>query len=551
MTKVFLVEDEYTIREGIKRAIHWEEEGFELVGEAGDGEMAYPRIRETEPDILITDIRMPFMDGLQLATLVKKDLPNIRILILSGYDDFQYAHEAIRIGVAGYLLKPLSVETLLEKLHEIEGSINEEKAKQRTVDYYRKELEDVKALEGQQFLRDVIDGKYSMVEAIEQGREYDMDLAGGCYSVMLMQIRSSGRSSDAVGAYSGSREEIYERIHAGVAEMGYLYEYLQSGETMCFLRRGETAEQLAALQEEGVANFRAYMEQYPNLIWFLAYGEPVERIRDVKHSYETASRKFAMRYMYDVSHVFLYSDPQEIEVTNQRESNIDYRNLDITKMSQRYITNFLQNGSIAETEDFVRDYFASMGKEAVSSYILRQYVVMGTIFCMLSFLETLGVPEDEIYANLGDMQESLRHIERADDTQDYIKDLLIKTLTVRNRISDSRYTALIKEAVDYMRENYSSEEISLQSVASAVNVSASHFSTVFKQETGQNFVEFLTDIRMDKARELLTCTSMRTSDVGYAVGYKDPHYFSYIFKKVQGVSPREYRAQQREGQSEA
>lgn len=551
MTKVFLVEDEYTIREGVKRAIHWEDEGFELVGEASDGEVAYPKIRETQPDILITDIRMPFMDGLQLSALVKKDLPNIRILILSGYDDFKYAHEAISIGVEGYLLKPLSVETLLDKLHEIEASIGEEKARQQAVEDYKRELEGVRSLESQQFLRDVIDGRYSMAEAVEKGRDYDMDLAGGCYSVLLMQIRRGGDTEDAVDTYSKSREEIYERIYDGIAQKGYLYAYLQSAETLCFLRKADTPEQLSALREEGVAAFCEFMEGYPHLIWFLAYGEPVERIRDLKHSYESASRKFAMRYMYNVSHVFLYSDAQETEILNQRESNIDYRNVDITKLSQRYISNFLQNGAITEVDDFVLDYFASMGKDAVDSYILRQYVVMGTIFCMISFLEEIKVPEDEIYENLGDMQDGMQHLASSSETQAYIRDLLVKTLTLRNRVSEHRYTALIQEAVRYMRENYASEEISLQSVASVVNVSASHFSTIFKQETGQNFVEFLTTLRMDKARELLTCTAMRTSDVGYEVGYKDPHYFSYIFKKEQGVSPREYRAQQREGNPQA
>ena len=99
MIKVFLVEDEYAIREGIKKSVDWEKNGFELVGEAGDGEMAFPKILKTKPDILITDIRMPFMDGLELATLVKKELSDIKIVVLSGYDDFNYAKKAISIGV--------------------------------------------------------------------------------------------------------------------------------------------------------------------------------------------------------------------------------------------------------------------------------------------------------------------------------------------------------------------------------------------------------------------------------------------------------------------
>lgn len=114
MLKVFLAEDEVIIRQGIKNTISWEKEGLEFVGDAGDGELAYPLILKTQPDILITDIRMPFMDGLELSRLVRQKLPSIKILILSGYNDFEYARQAIEIGVTDYLLKPISSSQLLE-----------------------------------------------------------------------------------------------------------------------------------------------------------------------------------------------------------------------------------------------------------------------------------------------------------------------------------------------------------------------------------------------------------------------------------------------------
>ena len=117
--KVFLVEDEMIIRNGVKRSIDWEKEGYEFVGEASDGELAYPLILKEKPDIMITDIRMPFMDGMELSRLVKAELPNIKILILSGYDEFQYAKEAIKIGVTDYLLKPISSAKLLEALEKL------------------------------------------------------------------------------------------------------------------------------------------------------------------------------------------------------------------------------------------------------------------------------------------------------------------------------------------------------------------------------------------------------------------------------------------------
>ena len=127
MLKTFLVEDEVVIREMIKKMIPWEQYGFELAGEASDGEMALPLILKSKPDLLITDIKMPFMDGLTLCKLVKKELPNIKIVILSGYDDFNYAKQAISIGVEDYLLKPITKNAFIERLEEIHNRYEHEK----------------------------------------------------------------------------------------------------------------------------------------------------------------------------------------------------------------------------------------------------------------------------------------------------------------------------------------------------------------------------------------------------------------------------------------
>lgn len=124
MLKIFLAEDEVVVRETIKRMIPWEELGFELVGEAADGEMALPLLIRQQPDLLITDIKMPFMDGLTLARLAKKEIPGLKVVILSGYDDFNYAKQAIGIGVEDYLLKPITKNALIERLSEIRSRYN-------------------------------------------------------------------------------------------------------------------------------------------------------------------------------------------------------------------------------------------------------------------------------------------------------------------------------------------------------------------------------------------------------------------------------------------
>ena len=138
MVKVFLVEDESIIRRGIRDNIAWESHGFEFVGEAGDGEYAYPLILNTKPDILITDIKMPFMDGLELSRLVKKSLPKTRIIILSGYNEFEYAKEAIKIGISDYLLKPVTSVSLLDTLKHVADEIREEQEKSRLLEFLEK-----------------------------------------------------------------------------------------------------------------------------------------------------------------------------------------------------------------------------------------------------------------------------------------------------------------------------------------------------------------------------------------------------------------------------
>ena len=135
MYKVFLIEDEIVIREALERMIPWNEYGFELVGKAKDGEIALPMIRKTKPDVLITDIKMPFMDGLTLARLAKKEIPGLKVVILSGYDDFNYAKQAIGIGVEDYLLKPITKNALIERLSEIRSRYEHEKTQK---EYYEK-----------------------------------------------------------------------------------------------------------------------------------------------------------------------------------------------------------------------------------------------------------------------------------------------------------------------------------------------------------------------------------------------------------------------------
>ena len=186
--KVFLVEDEVIIRSGVKKSINWEQEGYEFVGEASDGELAYPMILKEKPDILITDIRMPFMDGLELSRLVKKELPDIKILILSGYDEFEYAKKAIKIGVTEYLLKPISAAKLTEVLNAVAETIRQENEEKNLLETYFAEMRENTERDKMRLFEKLLMGDLSMGEILEAGERFGMNLGASCYKIVLFKI---------------------------------------------------------------------------------------------------------------------------------------------------------------------------------------------------------------------------------------------------------------------------------------------------------------------------------------------------------------------------
>lgn len=347
MYKVFLAEDEIIVREGIRNNIPWDQTPYSLAGEAPDGEIALAMIQDIRPDILITDIRMPFMDGLALSRIVKQSLPWIKIIILSGHDEFEYAREAISIGVEEYLLKPVSSQDMLKTLDKIAGRIGEEKEKLLSVE---------NLIKGDMF---------------------------------MTRLRYAGKKDvDAIiSEYTKTLENGYDEMTA-----------------------------------------------------YLILGEIVMA---------------ASRIVEDL------------------------------------------DGDLKDIAPF------SLEKPVIRSLAASRGI----------FLEKLNA-------------------------------LLTAVIEYRDSHTGGRYRAVIVKAREYINKHYASGDISLSSTASYVGISPNHLSMVFSRETGENFVEYLTRIRLEKAKQLLQNTAMKSAEIAFEVGFSDPHYFSHIFKKNVGLSPREYRLSQ-------
>ena len=539
--KVFLVEDEMVIRRGIKNSIDWEKEWYIFCGEASDGELAYPMIIKEKPDILITDIRMPFMDGLELCKLVKKELPNIKILILSGYDEFDYAKEAIRLGVTEYLLKPISSGKLLEALNGVSESIRREKEDKDLVRKYMEEMRENTEHEKQKFFEQMIAGNLSMADALETGKKYEMSLSAGMYNLLLFRFtlgEENRKSGELLGEAEYAIEKLTERLE-------YVFEFQRGVEGWAFLLMADNEEQMSERVKELSKDLEEIMKNYSTIAYFGGIGQPVARLRELEESFREAERALAARFTMELNRIISVDDIRMAQNVDTLD-DIEITSFGEIEKTRTMLEKFLNNGVEDEIDEFVDVYINELPEENLKSVLMRQYIIMDAYIVMMSFCEKIEGIEGEMQAQSEELKNSMKTIQTVEEIKNYIRMLLKKIIGVRDTISGRRYSDIIEIAKDQIRKTYMSDEISLNTVAAEVGMSPSYFSSIFSKEMGKTFVEYLTEIRMDRAKELLMCSSMKTSEIGYEVGYKDPHYFSYIFKKTQNCTPKEFRARGKE-----
>ena len=542
MLKIFLAEDEVIVRETIKRMIPWEELGFELVGEAADGEMALPLLIRQKPDLLITDIKMPFMDGLTLAKLAKKELPELKIVILSGYDDFNYAKQAISIGVEDYLLKPITKNALIERLSEIRSRYEHEKTQKEYYEKFQREMQAYEKNSSRDFFETLVCGSMDMMEVYKKAEKLGLDIVAEAYNILIFTMNSEEDFSGQKEGYSEWEAESLEMLEDFFSDNTSAMLFRCNIFSYGVLIKGQK-ESIEKTTKEYVEKIQGILNRKESKReWFLAVGQSVERLSQIKKSYHTASRAFSQRYLYGEN--ILYYD--EMEMMEHRSGQADtndnayLKKVDVNALNPAILQKFLSNGLQEETENFVKDYFYAIGQEPMESLVFRNYVILNVRFSVITFLKGLGCDTEGMEPENTEevLAESGKNIESAIA---YAEKMISQAIEIRDQNSGNKNRSILKTAVDFIDEHYMDEDISLNTAANVANVSSNHFSALFSQNMGQTFIEYLTTLRMNKAKELLRCTGMRSSEIAGEVGYKDAHYFSYLFKKTQGMTPSEYR----------
>lgn len=531
MLKVFLVEDEFVMREGIKNNIDWQAHGYEFCGEASDGELAFPMIQRIKPDIVITDIRMPFMDGLVLSRLIKKEMPWIEIIILTGYEEFEYAKEGIKIGIAQYLSKPISGDELLKEVDALAVKIEEKRQEREIKEKYMKEMEENFVQEQKDLFSVLVTGSKSVEEILEIANKLNMDLSAIWYNIILVYVKSMNHEQEE---YSNSLVEIEQKLNDLGDESGFLV-FDRNMEGKALLVRADSIDELHKIQDDYLDKMKRLIDNYEHIRYFAGIGIPVNRLGEIPAAFESASHAFAHRFLIKESCIMNGAETETggyLQIDEFDISNVNPKQLDRGKIKE-----FLKLGDKGETIYFVEEFFKDLGTNAMKSTLFRQYIVMDIYFCAVDFLEDLQISKDEIASF--DIGAGTLQSEEA--SMQYVIGVINKVIELREKKASNRYGDIVEEVVRYIEKNYSDDELSLNTLASQVNFSPNHLSMIFAQQTGNTLIKYLTEYRMNKAKELLRCSGKRSSEISAEVGYKDSHYFSYLFKKTQGMTPTQYR----------
>ncbi|MBR1892843.1 MAG: response regulator [Lachnospiraceae bacterium] len=533
---VMLVDDEEDVIEIIRRKLNWEEMGFCVTASAHNGVEALETAEELQPDVVMTDIKMPYMDGLTLARKLKEQNPKVKIIIFSGFDEFEYAKEAIKLEAEEYLLKPVNADELNGVFARIKQNLDKEIDEEQNIDklknYY---IESLPILQ-ENFYTSLLRGqiKPDRIGSLIVG--YQIDLKGPYYTTVLLHISSSDVPDDMdstllnVSVKRLAAEQLSDRWRAKIVTWFT---------DIVLIAQLENEEEMTALTDD-CDRFCRTAKKFSRATVTAGIGHVVPIISDLSKSFEGADSAVSYRMMYGTGKAINIAeiDPHEnAEIPSAEDGmqNVFHR---------------IKTGTTESVDEAVRQLVDSIiqARSTIQQYRL---LVMEMIADIFRFGNNNHLNMEDVFGKNNDVYSEALSIDSPSALVAWLYDISIKMqqLIVSERQSSTR--SFVDKAEDYVKDNYADKELTIESICNYLGVSSAYFSTVFKKETGKTFINYLTEIRMKKAVELLIDQNEKTYIIAEKTGYADPNYFSYVFKKQYGMSPSKYKAAMKQDSGEA
>ncbi len=521
---VYFVEDEYMVRENVKNSNIWRNGKFHLFGEAGNGEDAWEFIEASgnEIDIVVTDIQMPFIDGLELCEKILSKFKHIKVVIISGYSEFEYAKKAMSMGVTEYLVKPLSASDLLETLERVANEIDANKLHHAKIQNLQSDSRHYFNTQRQKFLSDLSHGLMVQEDIFLSSQKFGIDLTANCYQCVVIEFHSESEINYI------NLLNLNEHISLLLKNYQSVLYFFSDSKTLNLIIKNDTSSFCHKLCNEIIESVNASNTEF---FCVCSIGSEQNEISDLPQSLSEAQFVLSLK-ANSIGHSISC-----IEDVNETLLNQNF----IINSERNSLLSLLKFGTIEELNSYLEKLSAKLKTQKQNNV---NFIYSGIQIISL-VKEFLG----EMDANLSDVVEndhlfycsSFLGSDAVDQFIETIRSIFLDIFDFREQKKNNKYGNIIAAAKEYIEKSCHSPNLSLVDVAAYVNISPAYFSQLFHQETGESFIDFLTNTRMKKARYLLNNTATRSSEIALACGYNDPNYFSKVFKKLFGVSPREYR----------
>lgn len=539
MAKLLVVDDEEIILYGYKNAIAWEDNGIEIVGLAENGIQALEIIKEKNPDIVMTDVVMPKMDGIELTRQLKENYPHIKILIMSGHDEFEYARSAIENGVSKYILKPARVELILKEVLTLKVQVEEEKKLQKFNETMEEKLKESLPLLRTQYMNTIIFSNELKDEEIKEKFKYlDIHIASKNVFVMVMQFDNYAQKIKEL-----KLEEVYviykkiEDICENVVGMSnHYFVFKDENENVVIINNCpqniSNRENLYFVSNKA-SEIQDAIRNILGETVSIGIGEIKDSLSLISEAYNEAiialEHKFYMgnNSIVFIGDVYVAADnrpPYPYEFEEELIKAVKIGNYD---NACRQLDKFID--TIKKNEKVSKEYVCEMAAILVNS-IHHSFIIIDN-----SDSEGLEKAFLKIIKNLHE-----KNIETLTDIIIEIKKIIFFITNRINLDANMRKNSHIQNAIEFIRNNIS-KDVSLQAVANAIFISPNYLSFLFKEKFNESFKDFVIKIRVEKAEELLKTTNYKIKKIAELVGYNDWRYFTQTFKKITGKTPQEFK----------
>lgn len=533
MLNVLIVDDEMLVRIGIKSTVHWESNGFQIIGEASNGEQALEVCSELLPDIVLTDIKMPTMDGLEFIKKLKEFHSSVKVIILSCYDDFAYVQEALKLGAVDYILKPtMSPQYLLNLMNSVKEKILEEKASMSEADKLKSEIQKSKELLKEEFLKNLI---FSNIYSENQIEEKKLSLGLKISSKnnfvwvarvdnpMLIQSFNSAKDTKLINFAASN---IINEVLLGYSNVEFFsnscYEFI----FICSMEGRVSMEKTCSELLSLCTKIRDLSSRYLNISLSIGISSMYTGYKELFKAYKEAEQAVESRFFKGGGTIEFYKSAPYI---NPQGSNTNVADI-LGKFNFWDISDF---GDLEKFSHRFDNFIHSLlpcppgrVKQACAQLVFHISEQLSHILPAAANILEKYEPYNRILT-----------FDTLNSLKDYIMGIAEELL---KDLRSNRENMVVQKAKSYVKSHYP-EDIRLSSISAHLNVSKNYFCNLFKSETGQSFISYLNRYRIEKARELLLTTDLRNYEIGERVGIPNSRHFSALFKKVIGVLPSDYK----------